>query len=132
MPIVNELKPALTVDQQICLLQSKGLTITNIDEASKFLTENNYYRLNAYFHKLMDERDHFIPNTNFSNIITIYNHDSYLRHKIFVMLEPIEVKLKTQIAYFLGCKYGSDAFYKKEIYKDPWISDEITQTFWKE
>lgn len=129
---IVELKPALTIKQQIELLQSKGLIINNIEDASIFLRDNNYYRLNVYFHKLMNPQDHFIPGTKFSKIVEIYKNDNYLRRNIFSILEPIEIKLKTRIAYFLGSKYGSDAFYRKDIYKSAWMTDQILNIFWKD
>ncbi|MHB0923922.1 MAG: Abi family protein [Bellilinea sp.] len=132
MPRIVELKPAITIDQQIELLQSKGLVIDNKEEASLFLINNNYYRLNVYFHKLMNPQDHFIPGTKFSKIVEICKNDSYLRRNIISILEPIEIKFKTRIAYFLGRKYGSDAFYRKDIYKSAWITDQILHLFWKE
>jgi abortive infection bacteriophage resistance protein len=124
-----KLKPALTIDQQIELLKSKGLFIDREDEAGRFLLENNYYRLNVYFHKLMDTRDHFKTGTNFSDIINIYNNDSFLRQQLFSLLEPIEINIKSKIAYYLATKYGSDVFYQKEVYKSSQKHDQIFALF---
>lgn len=126
------LKPSLTIKQQLKLLEDKGLIIDEIDEASQFLSSNNYYRLNVYFHKLMDSKDHFIPGTIFSDIIKIYRNDSYLRQQIFTMLEPIEIDFKSKVAYYLGNTYGSNMFYKKEIYKSSWKFEQTANTFWRE
>ena len=132
MPSETGLKPAITIEQQIELLESRGLVIDQKDKANLFLKDNNYYRLNVYFHKLMDNQNHFIPETNFSKVIKIYETDCYLRKQIFSMLEPIEIKLKTKIAYHIGCKYGSSAFYQKGIYKSARRCDQILQSFLKE
>jgi len=45
-----DLKPALTIDEQISLLKKRGMTFVNEQKAKLFLSENNYYRLNIYFH----------------------------------------------------------------------------------
>jgi abortive infection bacteriophage resistance protein len=132
MPNTIELKPPLTIDQQLEVLNAKGLVIDHIEEAHQFLTENNYYRLNIYFHKFMDSKDHFISGTTFSKLINVHENDTYLRQQVFSMLEPIEINFKTKIAYFLGNKYGSDVFYKKEIYKSSWNFEQIANSLWRE
>lgn len=112
------LKPARTVDEQIILLQHKGMIIDDHSLAEYFLIHNNYYRLNVYFHKFMDEPDHFPKGTNFESIISIYENDQWLRNKLLGILEPIEIHAKTSIAYHMGIKYGSDCFYNDEIHAD--------------
>ena len=62
--------------------------------AATFLASSHYYRLNIYFHKLMDSPDHFREGTQFSQVMAIYGNDSWLRNKILTILEPIEVKLE--------------------------------------
>ena len=52
------LKPALSVHDQIELLRQRGMTIDDEKKATAFLQSNHYYRLNIYFHKLMDSPDH--------------------------------------------------------------------------
>lgn len=37
-----------TVEEQLWILRSRGLTITDIAEAKKFLIHNNYYRVSGY------------------------------------------------------------------------------------
>ncbi len=89
MPSKTGLKPAITIEQQIELLESRGLVIDQKDKANLFLMDNNYYRLNVYFHKLMDNQNHFIPETNFSKVIKIYDIDRYLRKQIFSRLRNL-------------------------------------------
>jgi len=132
MVVGVELKPALKIEGQLSLLQKKGLIIKDTDEEHLFLRENNYYRLNVYFHLLMDSSDHFPDNLSLLQVKEIYDSDSFLRHQIFSLLEPIEVGIKTKMAYYLGNQYGSSAFYMKEIYKSPWIYDQILNVFWHE
>lgn len=42
-------KTPLTFQEQVDLLQSRGLTIENEKEALAYLQEISYYRLSAYF-----------------------------------------------------------------------------------
>ena len=125
-------KPALTIDDQIVLLERRGLLFKHTDEERQFLIENNYYRLNLYFHKLMDSENHFQEGISLALIKNIYETDNFVRRKIFSMLEPIEIGLKTKIAYHLGNKYGSLVFYKKENFDSPKIYDQISNTFYHE
>jgi len=127
-----DLKSAKTISEQIELLQERGIIIDDIDLAFTFLEMNNYYRLNIYFHKLMDIPDHFKIGTTFSRVINFYENDKWLRSEILILLEPIEIKVRTQIAYFLGLTYGPDAFYNEKMYKSIKRQEEIISTFSKE
>jgi abortive infection bacteriophage resistance protein len=127
--MINQLKPPLAINQQLQLLVSRGMIINDRKEASQFLIDNNYYRLNAYLHKFLDNQDHFFPNTNFSKIMEFNSNDIFLRKQIVSLLEPIEIKIKTVTAYHLGCKYGSDAFYNSSIFKNQKYYGNLFQSF---
>jgi abortive infection bacteriophage resistance protein len=86
------LKPALSIQDQIVLLRKRGMIIDSEPTAATFLASNHYYRLNIYFHKLMDSPDHFREGTQFSHVMANYSNDSWLRNKILPVLEPIEIK----------------------------------------
>jgi abortive infection bacteriophage resistance protein len=126
------LKPALSIHDQIELLRNRGMIIDSETTAAEFLSSNQYYRLNIYFHKLMDSPDHFRAMTHFSQVMAIYANDSWLRNKILTVLEPIEIKMRTQISYYLGMIYGPDTFYRKGIYKNSAICQSILENFTKE
>jgi len=90
------------------------------------------HRLNIYFHKLMDKRDHFPYRTSFHQLMSIYANDSWLRNRILTLLEPIEICMRTQIAYYLGITYGSDAFYQTQLSKKDVYRQQIMDSFLKE
>ena len=123
------LKPALSIKDQLGLLQKRGMIINDESVAAPFLESNQYYRLNIYFHKLMDSPDHFRIGTNFSQVMAIYENDYWLRNRLMTILEPIEIRSRAQIAYYLGMKYGSDAFYQRTLYKDPANHQKILDSF---
>ncbi len=100
--VAMPLKPALSIQDQIALLRTRGMIIDSETTAATFLASNHYYRLNIYFHKLMDSPDHFREGTQFSKVMAIYGNDSWLRNKILTILEPIEVKTRTQVSHYLG------------------------------
>ena len=73
------LKPPLSIDDQLSRLEKRGLIINDYEAAKIFLSENNYYRINIYFHKLMDSTNHFLEGTKLDYVIGIYNNDRWLR-----------------------------------------------------
>lgn len=125
-------KNPLPIEQQLDLLNKRGLVIDNPALAAKFLIDNNYYRLNIYFHKCMDGPDHFPDSLSFSKIISIYQYDQWLRNKILLLLEPIEIKIKSHTAYYLSMKYGSDCFYNELLYLDKDMYNVIHSSLDKE
>ena len=45
---MRQLKPALTIDEQIELLQSRHMEIADLQAARIFLLRTNYYRFSGY------------------------------------------------------------------------------------
>lgn len=123
------LKPALSIRDQIVLLRNRGMIIDSEPTAETFLASNHYFRLNIYFHKLMDSPNHFREGTQLSQVMAIYSNDRWLRNKILAVLEPIEIKTRTQVSHYLGITYGPDVFYQKDIYKDETIWQAIQGNF---
>ena len=63
-----------TIDEQIEILRSRGLTIEDEAEAKDFLLRNNYYRVSGYSLTLR-KNDVFAKSATFQNIEDIYNFD---------------------------------------------------------
>lgn len=58
----SQVKPALSFEQQVELMRSRGLAVDDVDEAIRWLSETNYYRIRGYW--LTFERDgRFIQGT---------------------------------------------------------------------
>jgi abortive infection bacteriophage resistance protein len=115
---LTPLKPAISTQAQVDLLIERGMVVENRGEACNFLLHNNYYRINIYFHQKMGADNLFTPGTSFEQIVDIYNNDQWLRNHLLAVLEPIEIKLRSNLAHFLGMKYGSDCFYNTRICED--------------
>lgn len=80
----NYCKPALTIEQQIDLLVSRGLTIPDRDKALHYLNYIGYHRLSGYFLTFQQnapgvEPHSFKKNVTFKNILDIYIFDRELR-----------------------------------------------------
>jgi abortive infection bacteriophage resistance protein len=70
-------KPPLSIEQQIRLLQSRGMTIANPDRAARHLAHINYYRFRAYwlpFEEKADGNEHrFKAGTTFNEDLRTHN-----------------------------------------------------------
>jgi len=100
-----------TFDEQIQLLKTKGLIISNEDYATSKLNHINYYRLSAYFIPLQYpkrgvNKNIFLPNTTFEDILQLYYFDTELRKIVFEAIETIEIYFRTQIAYYHAKEYN--------------------------
>lgn len=106
-----------TLDEQIAILRSRGLTIPDEQAAKKFLLYNNYYRVSGYSLTLRDH-DVFYPNASFQNIVDIYNFDHELRHVLLEHIETIEVTVKSIYAYEFTKLHGATGYLDSNFFSD--------------
>ena len=106
-------KTHLTYDEQIALLESRGLTISNKELATKKLKHISYYRLSAYFLPFQSQKDLFITDTRFEEILRVYYFDKALRRIIFDAIETIEVNVRADIVYNLSKQTGAFGYRDK-------------------
>ena len=95
---VLEVKQFKTIDEQIKILESRGLIIDDREKAKQSLSNLNYYRLSGYTLTLR-KNDRFYKNVKFSEVMQIYNFDMELRAALMYLLESIEISMRTYIAY---------------------------------
>ena len=96
-------KPTLTIEQQIAVLQTRGLIIDDEDEAKNILDKISYFRLADYWRPLeIDKSSHrFKSNTHLCDIISIYRFDTELKQLIFNAIMQIEITTRSKmIRYF--------------------------------
>lgn len=106
-----------TIDEQIALLQSRGLIISDKEQALEFLLFNNYYRVSGYSLTLRNH-DVFYPKATFQNIIDIYSFDHELRHVLMRFIEMIEVAFKSVYAYEFAKIHGSLGYLDESKFTD--------------
>lgn len=114
----ENLKPARTYEQQIVILKDRGLIISDEKFAKSILQQTNYYRLSAYSLGLRDDDNNFINNSTIEQIYSIYKFDEKLRHLLFSLIEPIEIRLRSEISYYLGTNFGNVSHLSFELCKD--------------
>lgn len=107
------MKPFTTYEQQIELLENRGLIIDNKESATSFLEKEGYFNvINGYKDDFLANRkeEKYKKNTKFQDIIDIYNYDKNLRFNLLMLLLDIENTFKSIIAYEFAQQFGSDAY----------------------
>jgi abortive infection bacteriophage resistance protein len=95
------LKLPKTIEEQIALLDERGIGIDDYDQLRDTLINNNYYRLMGYMFQFKIDEESYTKGIKFSQIFGIYNFDKSLRQLISPLLEIIEISFRTKIAYFM-------------------------------
>lgn len=98
-----------TIDKQLEILRSRGLSIDDDAKAKDFLLHNNYYRISGYSLTLR-KNDIFSKSATFQNIVDIYSFDHELRHIILQYIEIIEVQMKSVYAYEFTKVHGPTGY----------------------
>jgi abortive infection bacteriophage resistance protein len=113
-------KPHLTLEQQLKLLEDRGLIVSDRQQAKYYLGHLNYYRLSAYWFpfKQSHTTNNFRPNTSFEDILNLYVFDRELRLHILDAIERIEVSVRSKWAYCLCEKHGAHAHLNSNLFRD--------------
>lgn len=103
-----------TLDEQLGIFKSKGLTINDEEEARNILLKENYFFINGYRRVLMvsSKEKKFVKGSTFDELYAIFMFDRELRNILFKNLLIIENNIKSIISYKLSIKYG----YKEKNY----------------
>jgi len=114
-------KPPLSIEEQICLLQSRGMTIDNPDRAARYLAHINYYRVRAYWmpfeEKAVEHEHHFKAGATFDDALTLYIFDRKFRLLVMEAIERVEISFRTRFAHELALKYGSHAYLDSPLFR---------------
>ena len=133
-------KPALSVDEQIALLQQRGMIITNLNEARHTLHDINYFRLRAFWlHFELGaggngdavnpfEVHTFLPNTCFEAVLASYTFDQRLKLLLMGAIEGVEIALRTRWAHELALRYGSHAYLDATLFANGQRHTKCLQT----
>lgn len=101
-------KPAFSIQDQIKLLQARGLVVKDVAQAEHWLMHVGYYRLAGYWQIFQtDSRLHtFTTNTTFDQLIELYNFDRELRLLVYDAIERIEISFRTIMVQYMSVTYG--------------------------
>nr|WP_120492653.1 Abi family protein [Corynebacterium lactis] len=102
-------KPFKTYDEQLALLEQRGMHVGDRDSAVEFLSRVNYYRLSGYWYPMRvfevntnTALDQFQDGTSFELVKRLYEFDERLRNATFIELGKIETTVRTTIGHTLG------------------------------
>lgn len=103
-----------TIDEQISILEDKGLIIDDIDYTKSIIIRENYFFLMGYRHLFLNKENKkkFIEGTRFKELYALFSFDRQLRNIIFKNILIIENNTKSIFSYILSLKYG----YKESNY----------------
>lgn len=124
------LKPPTTYQEQIDILKRRGLIIPDEGFAAEVLSNVNYYRFSAYLLPFrVSKTEDYLPGTSFGRVWRIYDFDRRLRNTLMSALEPIEVSLRTRLAYFHAHKYGAAGYENPGTFLDHQRHEDFMNEF---
>ena len=72
------------IDEQIKLLQDRGLVINNVQDTYLYLLTNNYYNIiNGYSKPFLEEKERYISGTTFDEVARLYFFDKEIKQTLF-------------------------------------------------
>jgi abortive infection bacteriophage resistance protein len=104
-------KPAVTVEQQLEILERRGLSVRQPARAKRFLEVVSFFRLSIYMRpfQIPGNIDHlFKANTEFKQIFALYGFDRELRLLVIDAIERVEVAVRATLNNHMSCKYQTD------------------------
>lgn len=106
-----------SIDEQIEILESKGLIIEDKEKAKDQLLRENYFFISGYRHMFMrgNKDKLFIEGTRFEELYATFIFDRKLRNIMFKYILVVENNIKSIISYQLSKKYG----FREKDYLDP-------------
>ena len=105
-----------TIDEQLDILKSKGLTIEDYDKARDVLLRENYFFLNGYRSPfLVSGSKRFIDGATFEEMYALFTFDRFFRNIVFKNMLIVENNYKSIFSYVISKKYG----YKEKEYLNP-------------
>jgi len=144
-------KAWLSLNEQLDLLASRNVVISNRDMAKECLERIGYYRLSGYLYPFKKDSgqccvypakklkanseypggivklDNY-QYVNFKTIIDLYIFDKKLRLLLLDAIERIEIALRSQIAYLLG-EYGPYSYLESQFFYKDFISNSNSGEF---
>ena len=102
-----------SVDEQLDILRSRGMSIADAGRATRDLENIGYYRLAAYWYPLRDDlridssgvvvrSENFLLGASFEQARALWSFDHALRLLILEAMEYIEVALRVRVSHRVG------------------------------
>lgn len=118
---MKELKKHFSLTQQVALLESRGLIISDKQKAEQLLYHVNYYRLSGYLHGFKQaDGINYLPGTSLEQIKMLYDFDRKFTRILMFAMEDIEETLKTRLSYSLTSAFPENPliYLDRSIYRN--------------
>lgn len=94
------MKEFKSIDEQIELLKSRGLTIKDEEKAAKYLLTNNYYNIiNGYSKPFLKLEDNYIEGSSFDEVSHLYFFDKEIKDTFFNAILNVEHHVKSVLTH---------------------------------
>lgn len=129
---MSDRKTATTIDEQLARLQSRGMTIGDIENAGKVLSSVGYFRMGFYWYcfEIPKHRKNgihkFRKDTTWEKVKALYDFDDRFRNLLSFYLQTIETDIRTRITYIVSNHYKTDPFW---FVNPAYIGDSFIQEF---
>lgn len=108
------MKKSKTVEEQLQILEKRGLVIENRDRAIEILRNVNYYTLTGYLFPFK-QGEKYQNGTSMNLAIKLYHFDNEIRNILMALMVEAEEKLKTRIAYNIAIAHPEDPLIYTDI-----------------
>jgi abortive infection bacteriophage resistance protein len=112
-------KPHKTFEEQIALLQMRGLAVSDMVLAKAVLASTNYYRFTGYAIPFMEHREKFKAGVAFEHVFQAMRLDAQLRDLLAKALECVEIDFRTTFAYEHSQCHGPMGYRNPACFVDP-------------
>jgi len=110
-------KLAISIEDQINLLQERGLIIGNQDFTKAKLNYIGYYHLSSYFKSFQNTQTNtFHKNITFEQVLNLYGVDRKIKLFCFDAIERIELSLKSLLTNEMSKDFGTFWYMNEEIF----------------
>lgn len=129
---MEDIKRATTYEEQLQILQGRGVLVSDEAFCREKLAAINYYRLTAYLLPFRQPDGTYAQGTSFRVACRLYEFDRKLRSILFSAVEEIELYLRAQFSYFHAHKYGPLGYMDPENFSPKHEQDKFREAFDRE
>ncbi len=121
-PNLNDMaKFATDVEEQIALLESRGMTISDKEKAKECLLDIGYFRLGFYwfpfektYPRKANRTHEFKEGTTFDYAIRLYYFDFDFRNILLKYISRVEINFRTKLIYYASNRYKQEPFWYQD------------------
>ncbi len=114
-------KFATNIEEQISLLEERGMIIADKEKAKECLLDIGYFRLGFYwfpfektYPRKINRTHEFKANTCFDYAIRLYYFDFDLRNILLKYISRVEINFRTKLIYYASNRYKKDPFWYQD------------------